>query len=91
MYDYVLDRMKIDGIEYSLSEFRVWLFKNHADICNNYMVRTIIKGNRRVMTYDWQHIYFIANEYSLTKQFINEKFTEGSVSFPTDSASDQKG
>lgn len=73
IYDYVSDLMRINGVNYSLKDYRKWMKRNHPDIIVNHMVRYVRKNDKMTPTYDWQHIYFIAEEYGLLKKYINER------------------
>lgn len=72
MFNYEKDTFEVGGTEYSLSPFRSWLLDNHQTLCANHFVKAINVNGKVRFTYDWQHIYFLANEYSITKQYINE-------------------
>jgi hypothetical protein len=64
--------MNIDGVEYNLSNFRTWLVKHHRDIVDSHFVKAITMGKRTTFFHDWQHIYFLASELLITKQYTNE-------------------
>ena len=61
-----------EGVEYPLKPFRKWLLDNHSDLCSGHFIKAIAVGTSVRFTYDWQHIYFIASEYSFTKNYIDE-------------------
>ena len=71
-YDYINDLMTLEGVSYPLSPFRKWLLFNHEQLCTAHFIRSIKVGKKTKFTYDWQHIFFIANEYNFTKQYIHE-------------------
>jgi hypothetical protein len=75
-YDYSKDTMRINGVDYPLKDYRNWMRAMHPDIIINHMVRYVIKSGKPKPTYDWQHIYFLAEEYGLLKKYINERTTE---------------
>ena len=74
--------MTIDGEDYLLSPFRKWLLANHEQLCNGHFIKSIRVGDKIKFTYDWQHIYFVAEQYEFTKNYINENPTRKAP--PTD-------
>lgn len=71
-YDYSKDLMTLDGVDYPLSNFRKWLLTNHEQLCNGHFIKSIKCGGKIKFTYDWQHIYFVAEQYEFTKQYIHD-------------------
>lgn len=71
-FDYAKDVMTVDGVDFQLVPFRKWLLKTHEQLCNGHYIRAIKTGNKTRFTYDWQQIYFLADQYEFTKQYIHE-------------------
>lgn len=67
-YDFVKDTMNVDGIEYQLKPYRKWLTDNHERLVSGHFVKALIMGDKTKFYYDWQTIYFLAEEY----QFLND-------------------
>jgi len=67
-YDFVKDTMTIDGIEYQLKPYRKWLTDNHERLVSGHFVKALTIGDKTKFYYDWQTIYFLAEEY----QFLND-------------------
>lgn len=67
-YDFVKDTMNVDGIEYQLKPYRKWLTDNHERLVSGHFVKALTMGDKTKFYYDWQTIYFLAEEY----QFLND-------------------
>ena len=67
-YDYSKDIMVIDGVEHSLKPYRKWLFQNHERLVSGHFIKALTFADKTKFYYDWQTIYFLAEEYL----FINE-------------------
>lgn len=80
--NYIIDTMIINGVEYPLAKYRSWLISNHEQLCSGNFIKAIIVGEKTRFTYDWQHIYFLADQYQFTKDYINEITSKGSESVP---------
>lgn len=83
-YNFSEDLMTISGEDYALSPFRKWLLANHEQLCNGHFIKSIRVGDRMKFTYDWQHIYFVAEQYEFTKIYINDSNPDRKTP-PTDS------
>lgn len=76
--------MNVEGADYQLSAFRKWLLTNHEELVQNHFVKAVrVKGGVK-FTYDWQHIYFIAEQYDFTKQFIYDHTSTSPKQIPGD-------
>lgn len=71
-YDYIEDNMHVDGVEYQLRPYRIWLVQNHEQLCSGHFIKAIRVGDRTRFTYDWQTIFFKAEEYQFLNDYINE-------------------
>ena len=67
-YDFVKETMTIDGIEDQLKPYRKWLTDNHERLVSGHFVKALTIGDKTKFYYDWQTIYFLAEEY----QFLND-------------------
>lgn len=65
-----------DGRSYPLKDFRMWLILNEPNLVASHVIKRIIKNGRLVPTYDWQHIYFLAQTYGILKKYIHERATQ---------------
>ncbi len=74
-YDYLRDIMLIDGEEYPLKHYRIWLINNHESLCNGHFVKAIKMLEKTKFYYDWQAIYFIAFEYQFLNKYLYELST----------------
>lgn len=72
MYDFNKDRMVISGVEYDLKPYRKWLARNHESLVQKHFIKAITIENKTKLTFDWQHIYFVADEYNFINDYINE-------------------
>jgi hypothetical protein len=72
MYDYVKDTMVVSGTSYDLKPYRKWLARNHESLVQKHFIKAIAVGFKTKFTYDWQHIYFVAEEYNFLKDYLNE-------------------
>lgn len=64
--------MTVDGRQYDLKPFRNWLLRNYERLCSGHFIKAIKSGDKTKFTYDWQQIYFLADQYEFTKIYINE-------------------
>lgn len=71
-YNYKEDTFTFHGCVYELREFRRWMFVHHPSVCASHLVKYIKKNGHLVPTYDWMHIYFLAEEYGLFDKYINQ-------------------
>lgn len=71
-YNYILDIVTVDDVDYQLSEYRSWLLYNHEQLCSGHFVKAINVGRKVMFTYDWQSIYLKAEEYQFINDFIYE-------------------
>lgn len=71
-YDYIEDNMTVDGVEYQLRPYRVWLIQNHEQLCSGHFIKAIRVGDRTRFTYDWQTIFLKAEEYQFLNDYIHE-------------------
>lgn len=71
-YDYIEDNMTVDGVEYQLRPYRVWLIQNHEQLCSGHFIKAIKVGDRTRFTYDWQTIFLKAEEYQFLNDYIHE-------------------
>lgn len=67
-YDFSKDTMVIDGKSYQLKPYRKWLKDNHERLVSGHFVKALTIGDKTKFYYDWQTIYFLAEEY----QFLND-------------------
>lgn len=71
-YDYIEDNMTVNGVEYQLRPYRVWLVQNHEQLCSGHFIKAIRVGDRTRFTYDWQTIFLKAEEYQFINDYIHE-------------------
>lgn len=76
--------MVVEGKSYPLKPFRQWLLSNHEQLCNGHFIKAVRLKDRTKFTYDWQHIYFLADQYQFTKQFTDEINSQSTGSVPGD-------
>jgi hypothetical protein len=69
-YDYSKDILIIDGKEYALKPYRKWLMHNHESLVVGHFVKAINIGKDTKFYYDWQTIYFLANEYGFFNDYL---------------------
>jgi len=70
-YDYTLDIVIKDGVEYQLKPYRKWLFTNHESLVVGHFVKALRVGDKTKFYYDWQTIYFLASEYGFFQDYID--------------------
>ena len=88
-YDYAKDTATVDGTKIDLAPFRRWLLYNHEQLCSSHFVKAVTIAGKTKFTYDWQHIYFVADQYGFTKNYIDEVNSESPGKFPGIMPSDQ--
>lgn len=71
-YDYIEDIMIVDGVEYQLRPYRIWLIQNHEQLCSGHFIKAIRVGDKTRFTYDWQTIYFKSEEYQFLNNYMHE-------------------
>lgn len=71
-YDFVEDVMRVDATSYPLKDYRKWLMENHEPLVIGHFIKAISSGGRTKFTYDWQSIYFIAEEYDIVSNYIKQ-------------------
>lgn len=69
-YDFSKDIMVVDGTEYPLKPYRQWLMKNHERLVTGHFVKALSIAGRTKFYYDWQTVYFLAEEYLFLKTYI---------------------
>jgi hypothetical protein len=69
-YEFSQDIMVYDGIEYPLKPYRKWLFQNHERLVNGHFIKALTVGDKTKFYYDWQTIYFLAEEYLFLNDYI---------------------
>ena len=72
MINVVKERIVVDGKTYPLQAYRTWLSANHPILVRNHFIKTIVKENRQVRTYDWAAIYATAKEYNFHLKFRDD-------------------
>jgi hypothetical protein len=70
-YDYSLDIVIRDGVEYQLKPYRKWLLTNHESLVVGHFVKALRAGDKTKFYYDWQTIYFLASEYGFFQDYID--------------------
>jgi len=63
--------MVINGLEYPLKPYRQWLMKNHERLVTGHFIKALTVGGRTKFYYDWQTIYFLAEEYQFLDNYTN--------------------
>jgi len=71
-YNYAKDTMTVGGKRYPLSEYRKWLKSNHYHLVQGSFIKAITIAGSTKFTFDWQHIYFIAEQHGLLAEFIQQ-------------------
>jgi len=69
-YDFSKDTMVIDGVEYPLKPYRNWLKENHERLVSGHFVKALTIAGKTKFYYDWQTIYFLAEEYLFINEYI---------------------
>lgn len=70
-YDYYKDIVSVDGVDYELKPYRKWLMRNHESLVVGHFVKAIKVGSQTKFYYDWQTIYFLANEYGFFQDYVS--------------------
>lgn len=70
-YDYSKDIVSVDGVDYELKPYRKWLMRNHESLVVGHFVKAIKIGSQTKFYYDWQTIYFLANEYGFFQDYVS--------------------
>jgi hypothetical protein len=70
-YDYSKDIVSVDGVDYELKPYRKWLMRNHESLVVGHFVKAIKVGSQTKFYYDWQTIYFLANEYGFFQDYVS--------------------
>lgn len=71
-FDYSLDTMKVDGTIYPLKPLRQYLSREHPELLEGHFIKAIRSGGKTKFTFDWDTIYFKANEYGYIKNYLHE-------------------
>jgi len=69
-YDFSKDIMVIEGVEYPLKPYRKWLAENHERLVTGHFIKALTIGGKTKFYYDWQTIYFLADEYLFLKDYL---------------------
>lgn len=69
-YDFTKDLMVIDGTTYPLKPYRKWLRENHDRLVSGHFIKALTLGDKTKFYYDWQTIYFLAEEYLFLNDYI---------------------
>lgn len=75
-YDYREDVFVIDGVKFPLKPYRKWLLKNHEELVLNNHIKTLVVMGKTKRTFDWQHIFFLAETYHFLNTYLNEQRDE---------------
>lgn len=68
-YDFAQDTMSIEGVRYELKPYRKWLISNHEQIVQGHFIKALQVGGRTKMTFDWQAIYYKAENYNILEAY----------------------
>jgi hypothetical protein len=71
-YDYTIDIVTVDGVDYQLEDYRKWLLINNEQLCNGHFIKAVNVKGKTTFTYDWQSIYLKAEEYQFLNDYIHE-------------------
>lgn len=69
-YDFTKDTMTVDGKCYPLKPYRRWLRENHDRLVSGHFIKALTLGDKTKFYYDWQTIYFLAEEYLFLNDYI---------------------
>lgn len=72
-YDYINNKLTVQGIDYQLDDYRVWLLANHQSLCSGHFIRAIKTQDGTKFTFDWQTIFHLAEVYNFINDFTNEQ------------------
>ena len=71
-YNFSTDTMSHNSKEYPLKPYRKWLINNHEQLVTGHFIKALTVGDKTKFTYDWQSIYFKAEEYQFLHAYLKE-------------------
>lgn len=70
-YNYDSDTMTTaTGNTLPLEPYRLWLLSHNEPLVSGHFVKAIATGRGTKFTYDWQAIFFAAEEYNFLNEYL---------------------